>query len=85
MWIYPCIIVETVDNVNNVAKYIFLTTLIHRSPHITFSAFWDKTKLVHTTYNATATAAVNIYRHAGESVWIRVTIVNKRGGLDICA
>lgn len=85
MWITQCIIVENVENVNNVDKYIFLTTLIHRSSNITFSAFWDKTKLVHTTYNATATATVNIYRHAGESVWIRATIVNKRGGLDICA
>ncbi len=85
MWITQCMIVENVENVNNVDKYIFLTTLIHRSSNITFSAFWDKTKLVHTTYSTTATAAVNIYRHAGESVWIRVTIVNKRGGLDICA
>ena len=55
MWITQCMIVENVENVNNVDKYIFLTT------------------------------TVNIYRHAGESVWIRVTIVNKRGGLDICA
>ena len=46
MWITQCIIVESVENVNNVDKYIFLTTLIHRSSNITFSAFWDKTKLV---------------------------------------
>ena len=85
MWITQCIFVENVANVNNVDTYIFLTTLIHRSSNITFSAFWDKTELVHTTYNATATATVNIYRHAGESVCIIVTIVNKRGGLDICA
>ena len=85
MWITQCIIVENVENVNNVDKYIFHTTLIHRRSNITFSAFWDKTKLVHTTYSTTAAAAVNIYRHAGVSVWIRATIVNKRGGLDICA
>lgn len=85
MWITHCIIVENVENVNNVDKYIFLTTLIHTSSNITFSAFWDKTKLVHTTYSTTAAATVNIYRHAGESVWIRATVVNKRGGLDICA
>ena len=47
MWITQCMIVENVENVNNVDKYIFLTTLIHRSSNITFSAFWDKTKLVH--------------------------------------
>ena len=39
MWITQCIIVENVENVNNVDKYIFLTTLIHRSSNITFSAF----------------------------------------------
>lgn len=78
-------IVENVENVNSVDKYIFHTTLIHRNSNITFSAFWDKTKLVHTTYSTTAAAAVNIYRHAASSVWIRATVVNKRGGLDICA
>ena len=40
MWITQCIIVENVENVNNVDKYIFLTTLIHRSSNITFSAFF---------------------------------------------
>lgn len=39
MWITQCMIVENVENVNNVDKYIFLTTLIHRSSNITFSAF----------------------------------------------
>ncbi len=78
-------IVEKVENVNSVDKYIFLTTLIHRSSNITFSAFKDKTELVHTTYITTAAAAVNIYIHAAASVWIRATDVNKRGGLDICA
>lgn len=68
MWITQCIIVENVENVNNVDKYIFLTTLIHRSSNITFSAFWDKTKLVHTTYNTTATATVNIYTRWRECV-----------------
>lgn len=45
MWITQCMIVENVENVNNVDKYIFLTTLIHRSSNITFSAFGTKPNL----------------------------------------
>lgn len=45
MWITQCMIVENVENVNNVDKYIFLTTLIHRSSNITFQHFGTKPNL----------------------------------------